>query len=212
MKKKQTIILASVAGLLFTLLFVFQRLGPLDFWWWMTINIILLNTLAARLDPTFIPRIKNDLRSDRGRKILLAFLSALLLYLVIFIGSIVIRRLFPIAGEQIGRVYSFKEGASNLRILLLMVCFIGPGEELFWRFFLQHHWQIHAGRIPGLAAGVLIYTAVHLGSGNPVLILAALICGLFWGLVYNRSGSILTIALSHTLWDVSIFVFWAMGS
>jgi hypothetical protein len=39
-----------------------------------------------------------------------------------------------------------------------------------------------------------------------MLVLAAAVCGLFWGVLYLRTGSILLVAVSHTLWDIAVFV------
>jgi len=47
---------------------------------------------------------------------------------------------------------------------------------------------------------------VHLTTGNPLLIGAALVAGLFWGGLYLWQGSILTIVVSHTLWDILVFL------
>lgn len=39
-----------------------------------------------------------------------------------------------------------------------------------------------------------------------MLILAAGLCGLFWGFLYVQNGSILLNIVSHTVWDVAIFL------
>ena len=39
-----------------------------------------------------------------------------------------------------------------------------------------------------------------------MLLLAALVCGVFWGWLYIRFDSILLNAVSHTAWDVAVFL------
>ncbi len=39
-----------------------------------------------------------------------------------------------------------------------------------------------------------------------MLVLAAAAAGLFWGFLYYRFGSVLLNAVSHTLWDLLIFL------
>jgi membrane protease YdiL (CAAX protease family) len=39
-----------------------------------------------------------------------------------------------------------------------------------------------------------------------MLILAALIAGLFWGFMYYRYRSLLANVVSHTVWDVAVFL------
>ena len=87
-----------------------------------------------------------------------------------------------------------------------MALVIGPGEELFWRGFLQRRLQAQAGPGRGLVLATLLYAAVHIASSNPILVLAAFVCGLFWGLLYLRYQSMLLNMLSHLIWDLAIFL------
>jgi len=93
-----------------------------------------------------------------------------------------------------------------LRIAALMIFIIGPGEELFWRSFLQRRLQNKSGKYSGFILATGIYTLVHIGSGNVMLVLAAGVCGLFWGYLYLRYGSVTLNIVSHTLWDVTVFL------
>lgn len=60
----------------------------------------------------------------------------------------------------------------------------------------------------GLVLSVLAYGLVHLGSGSVTLVGAALVCGLFWGCLYQRFKSIWLNILSHALWDRAVFLVW----
>ena len=71
--------------------------------------------------------------------IMMGLFSALLLFAVFKAGNIVSRALFDFAETGIDSIYNFKGGASHLRIALLMLVVIGPGEELLWRGFFQKH-------------------------------------------------------------------------
>jgi len=132
--------------------------------------------------------------------------SALLLYLVFFAGNYLSRHIFPFAGDNIENVYSLKQGISSLRIIVLMALIIGPGEEIFWRAFLQRRCMEMWGSLPGTLAAVGLYTAVHLSSLNIMLLIAALVCGSFWGALYWRFRSPLLNMVSHTAWDIMVFV------
>jgi uncharacterized protein len=196
-----------LAVILFVPLFLFQKIGFFDFWWWMSANQILLIVLALLTVTEFRLEVKTDLSADVWKKIGLGLLSAVLLYLIFFLGNIASRTLLPFASHRINQIYGFKEGASGLRILLLMLLLIGPGEEIFWRGFLQKRWQGRLGR-PGAWIFVsILYAAVHAASGNMMLVLAAAVCGLFWGWLYFRYQSILMVAVSHTIWDILVFLF-----
>lgn len=53
-----------------------------------------------------------------------------------------------------------------------------------------------------------LYALVHAGSCNFMLVMAALVAGVVWGALYrffpNRFAAII---LSHSLWDVAVFIF-----
>jgi hypothetical protein len=60
-----------------------------------------------------------------------------------------------------------------------------PAEEIFWR--------------------------VHVPSLNPMLILAAMVCGIAWGGLYRLFPKQLpAILVSHALWDAAAFVWWPL--
>lgn len=209
--KSQSFIAAVLASLLLIPLFAFRRIGGFDFWWWMSLNVILLVSFGLYSDKSYLRLILKDLQDGLLKKIGLGILSAGLLYAVFFIGNTVSRMIFPFAGAEIGQVYSFKQNASALRIILLMIFIIGPGEELFWRGYLQRHWETRFGKTRGFVFAAVLYSLVHVASGNIMLVLAAGVCGLFWGFLYLRYRSILMICVSHTLWDLMIFVFFTLG-
>ena len=195
-----------IAGVLFTPLFMTQGLGRFDFWWWMSTNLTILLVLVAVFDRHWWSEIRIDIKHRTLLKVGFGVLSALFLYIVFYAGNIVSRQIFSFAQSGIENVYAFKSGVSPFRIAVLMVLLIGPGEELFWRGFLQRRLQMEQGRWRGFIIATSIYTLVHLASGNAMLILAAGLCGLFWGFLYVQKGSILLNIVSHTVWDVAIFL------
>jgi hypothetical protein len=195
-----------LAAALFIPLFIFRSLGPLDFWWWMSLNIALLIALGAVIDRGRVRSVFSGVHTLPVRKIIWGILSAAALYAVFFAGNRLSRAILPFAGSGISGVYGFKEGASTFRIACCIALFIGPGEELFWRGFLQRRWQDRFGKFVGFVMAAALYTLVHAGSGNPILILSAAACGIFWGFLYLRTGSVLLVAVSHTIWDLAVFL------
>ena len=203
---KLTVTTTLLAILLFVPLFITRGLGPIDFWWWLSANLIILISIVFFMDKSWRIAIAQDMAGNILYKIGLGVLSALLLYVVFFVGNFISRNIFTFAGSGIQDVYAFKMGISKFRIALLMIFIIGPGEELFWRGFLQRNLQIKAGKYLGFALATGIYTFIHLGSGNIMLVLAAGVCGLFWGYLYLRYNSMVLNVISHTLWDVTVFL------
>jgi hypothetical protein len=158
----------------------------------------------------FAARLRADIRATPARKAGLGVVSAVLLYAAFAAGRLAALRLFPFAASGIASVYGLKTGAGTARLVLLLGLIIGPGEELFWRGFVQDSLMARLGRWPGFVLVVIAYTLIHAASGNIMLVLAAGVCGAFWGLMYLASRSPLLNAVSHTVWDIMIFVLWPL--
>ena len=196
----------AVAAVLFMALFRLKRLGPLDFWAWLAANIVIVVALGFAVDRGYGRRIREDIRSGLLRKIGIGVVSAMALYALFAAGRAAALGLFPFASEGIERVYALKSGAPLLRVILLIALLIGPGEELFWRCFFQENAGAGTSRPAGFILTSLLYTSVHLASGNIMLTLAAAVCGVFWGWLYLRFRSPLINVISHTVWDLLVFV------
>jgi hypothetical protein len=196
----------AVAAVLFMALFRFRRLGPLDFWAWLAMNIAVVVALGFAVDRGYGRRLKKDIGTDFLRKAGIGIISALALYAVFAAGRAAALELFPFAAAGIGNVYALRSSVPLLRIVLLIGLVIGPGEELFWRGFFQESAGTGPGRIAGFILASLLYASVHLASGNIMLILAAALCGGFWGWLYLRFRSPLLNVVSHTVWDLLVFV------
>lgn len=205
--KPRTVALAgAIAAALFIALFRFRRLGPLDFWAWLTLTIALVVALSFAIDRDYGRRLEKDLRTGLFRKVGIGVASAALLYAVFAIGRQAALALFPFAATGIDQVYALRSGVPAVRVVILIGLVVGPGEELFWRGFFQEQSAAWTSRASGFALTSLLYTSVHLASGNPMLILAAAVCGVFWGWLYMRFRSPVLNVVSHTAWDLLVFV------
>lgn len=198
-------LLAAAAA--FTLLFtgvVFH------FWAQMTLSVAGLCLLAWAFDRAGFAELLRISRKDWPKALGLGVLSAALLYGVFFVGNLAARAMFEFSQAEVAGVYELKRGAPLWLVGLLLGVVIGPGEEIFWRGYVQRK-LVGRYRLAGLAASVAAYALVHVGSWNLMLILAALVCGLFWALLYYWQKSIWLNVISHTLWDLAIFVFWPVA-
>ncbi len=196
----------AAAAALFTPLFLFGGAGAFDFWWWMSANIAALCAMAFAFDRAYPSLLAADARAGVPKKLALGLVSALALLVVFYAGNELSRLMFPFAAKDIGSIYQLKGSASLPRIALLMVLVIGPGEELIWRGFIQRHLESHLGGPKGLVLATALYAAVHVATGNVMLVLAALVCGAFWGLCYMRYRSMVLNCVSHVVWDVLAFL------
>ncbi|MFZ4439604.1 MAG: CPBP family intramembrane glutamic endopeptidase [Syntrophales bacterium] len=146
------------------------------------------------------PKVRFSLKSVIG-----GVLSAVVLYGIFFLGNLIAPYIVPGAGAQVGGIYDLGTGTDRILIFLLLCFITGPGEEIFWRGFLQEKLMQRLGDRKGFVVGTLIYGAVHLFSMNFVLIAAALIAGAFWGGLYLWRRDLGMVIVSHSLWSAFIF-------
>ena len=198
----------GVALTLFNLLFALHGMGPLDFWWGLAGNIAVLAVLALLADRKLAGRLRADVAAGVGRKLLLGMGSALALWLAFKLGFLAWRHILPAAAAQAQSVYDLRSLAATWRVVLLVALVIGPGEELFWRCFVQERLMARCGAAAGWPLAAIPYALAHVATLNPSLLIAALIAGLAWGWLYLRYRSWLLNAVSHTVWDLLVlFVF-----
>jgi membrane protease YdiL (CAAX protease family) len=143
--------------------------------------------------------------SFRLRSILLGALSAAVLYGIFVLGNALAPYVVHGAPTQVGGIYGLGSGTDRLLIFLLLALVTGPGEEIFWRGFLQSRMAARWGNVAGYVATTFVYAAVHLFSGNLILTLAALIAGAYWGALYLWRRDLGLLIVSHSLWSAVIF-------
>lgn len=203
----------SLVGALVLWVFVFVW-HPIGFWPSMTLAVVVLGTTG----------LVGSLRSgavwgpagDGGRRgaglgwsdLAWGFGSALALAAGFHAGGWVLRALWSEAGSHIGAVYAMDTSVPPAAIAAALLLVIGPGEELFWRLFVQERLSERLGRAAGWAATTAVYAGVHVVTGNPVLVLAALVAGGAWGLMWWKVRRPWALLVSHAVWDVLMFVVW----
>ena len=132
--------------------------------------------------------------------------SALVLYGVFWLGNEVSSVLFPFASKEISSIYVNKTQLPSIAIGLLLVFVMGPAEEIYWHGFIQRTFSHRYGAFAGVLLTTAVYAVVHVVALNVMLFVAAAVCGLFWGVLYQREQSLIPVIISHSLWDLIIFV------
>lgn len=143
--------------------------------------------------------------SFHPRSFLLGLFSAVILYSIFLLGNELAAYILPGAKSQVGGIYSLGAGSNKFFIFLLLFFVTGPGEEIFWRGFLQNRLMERWGIFPGYLITTALYAGVHVFSWNLMLILAALVAGAFWGLLYLWKKDLGVQITSHSFWSAVIF-------
>ena len=137
-------------------------------------------------------------------------LSALILYGIFWVGKLAANLLFSFAPGQIESVYASKTQLDAVWIGLLLLLVMGPAEEIYWHGFVQRRLTGRYGATVGVLATAVVYTLVHVVSLNFMLVAAAGVCGLYWGLLFQWEKNLIPLIISHALWDFLIFVLFPM--
>lgn len=187
--------------LAFVLWYVMFVRPPLNFWLLMSISTSVLAIISLML--RFPPIEPEELN---WKHFWIGALSAIVLYIVFIVGNRVSGLFIPGKASQLAEIYNRRQSLPYSIVAMLLFFPISVGEELFWRGLVQRVATIRWGWRNGFLFTVFFYTAVHVVTGNIVLIEAAFVCGFFWGLLYWRTNSIVPCLISHMLWDPLVMV------
>ena len=116
-------------------------------------------------------------------------------------AAALILHLQPQWRSAVAELYSWRAGHSRLFIGLTLPMIV-LAEEVFWRGVIAQFLIERSGKLCGILLASAMYAAAHLAAFNPVLLLAAFACGLYWGLLYAATDNLTTTTLSHLIWDV----------
>jgi membrane protease YdiL (CAAX protease family) len=125
-------------------------------------------------------------------------------------------QVLPALTETASSVYTRAGNIPVWAAVLLGAVITAPLEEVFWRggvqpltsSFVRDRWPGIAARPGGtVIATTIVYSAFHLATGQVALVAAALLGGLVWGWLLERTGSLGATMLAHGLWTGLMLVF-----
>lgn len=175
-----------------------------SFWYRVTLSSLLLALFASLAEREMISEAVEGLRVEELVK---GFVAGSLLYAVFYMGYSVLRSFLEVGASN---VYIFRLESPTIIIAssLVLTSFC---EEYFWRAYVQRRLTASHGDTTRVLTTTLAYALIHAPTMNAPLILAAFIAGLFWGIVYQRTGSLWLVVASHLAWTEMIFVLFPLG-
>lgn len=198
---KKIAITISLAVLFWFIMFSPWTAHLVNFW----VTMLIATTVLITLSLLWGKEDLKELYTFKASHFVIGLISAFILYLVFYAGNFFSQLLFDFSKQQISNIYSTKSQANNVFIGFALLLWIGPAEEIFWRGFVQHKLSARYGGLKSFFITSVIYALVHIWSFNFMLIMAALICGLFWGWMFYKYKSVIPIIISHAVWDAFIF-------
>ena len=198
---KRVVIPILIAAFLWFLMFSKWTAHWFNFWIGIAISAAILMMIAIVLRKEILKQFQFNWKS-----IGFGLLSAVALWIIFYFGEYFAGLLFGFAREQVDSIYSMKDGQNKLWIALGLLFVMGPAEEIFWRGYVQHSLIEKHGEWKAFFIATLIYSLIHIWSFNFILIMAAMICGIFWGLMYRYNKNLVPLIISHAVWDVAVFI------
>lgn len=168
------------------------------FWYLFTASITFLITFAI---------MKEEMDDELPFKqyITYGILTGILLFALFWVGNSLFHLLnIPISGA-VTKLYKFFSPTMIWHYIVLLLIII-PGEEIFWRGFIQKRLLRLTKPSHSILISTVMYASVHVYSGSWLLLLAAIVAGLFWSTLYVWKRSIPLVVVSHLIFDLFLLV------
>ncbi len=116
--------------------------------------------------------------------------------------------IIPLIGRQADDlVFTATSGLPDVAVALVAAVFIAPLEELWWRGTLQPVLRPNRSAWAAIGLTTAAFVAFHLPTGQLPLMGAALLGGIAWGWLRERTGGILAPVLAHAGWTAGMVLF-----
>lgn len=117
--------------------------------------------------------------------------SGVALHGAFWIGEQFLAVAAPRVADEVADLYAVRAGSSRVWMPVVLAVAAG-GEELFFRGFLQER--------VGWPAALATYASIHLWERKVILPVAALIGGVWWGALLERTDGLVAPLTSHLVW------------
>lgn len=133
-------------------------------------------------------------------------ISGVFLYGLFWMGNFLIDAFnLSTLAKEVSSLYR-KLSPETIWQYFFMLAIIIPGEEIFWRGFIQKRLKKTTSIVASIIISAVMYASVQFYSGTMILPFAALVSGLFWGLLYTWKRSIQLVIVSHLVFNLLLLV------
>ncbi len=172
------------------------------FWYIYTAANLFLISISIISEPI-------DDQQNTNRFMWYGVVSGVILY-ALFAAGYWLLQFFPFsARNHISIIYKLFSPQFIWHYVVLVLIFI-PGEELFWRGFVQKRLSRYLNGWAAVIIASFLYASVFFYSGQWIWMAAAFFAGLFWGSLYIWRKSIPLVIISHLIFDLLLVVFFPL--
>lgn len=168
------------------------------FWYMYTFSILVLTSLALAFG-----QVDDELETWKA---LIAGLGYGTLLYAIIAGGFHALSFLPLGMEaSVGRFLS-AVGPTSIWHFLLLLFLIVPGEEIFWRGFVQQQMKQYMGTFTAILVTAVMFGAALAISGFWPGALAGIAAGLLLGALYEWKRSMPLIIITHIVMIILLFL------
>lgn len=139
------------------------------------------------------------------RRVLLGAAAGCAMAAVTYVLYPVTVRLAPFVAADTARLYwAFRAPLPAVAALALLPVVVG--EELVWRGVVQGALVRRLGPWGGVPMAAVAYALAHVPVGSPVLVAAALFCGIAFGALRAATASLVPTLVAHLAWDAVVML------
>lgn len=168
------------------------------FWYFYAFTTLFLMSLAY-----YSAKIEDELNTFHYLILSIAF--GALTYALLFIGYKLID-LTPFMSTKSINSFIHKFGPSSIWHYLLLLFIIAPGEEIFWRGFIQQQLKKYLPPVFAITVAAALFSMSFAISGFWLGVLAAFIVSLVFGFLYEWKKSMPLIILAHITMLILLFL------
>jgi membrane protease YdiL (CAAX protease family) len=188
-----------IIGIILAHLLLFFSFQDRAIFWYIFSGSILILIIFAILQENV------DDKASLSKYLILGIMSGALIYALFWMGYHFLAILNIPLNKSIGKLYRWFAPSLFWHYLALFLI-AAPGEELFWRGFIQKRLAKYLKPVWSIVAGALLYASANSYAGSFLLVLASFISGMVWGFLYWWKRSMPLVIVSHITFDIMIFI------
>lgn len=140
----------------------------------------------------------------------IGIISGAVLFAIFFLGDFLIDLLNLPFKQEISLLYK-QMAPSEIWHYIVLILILIPGEEIFWRGFIQKRINKTLSLTKSVLISSVMYASVLIYSGTFILPVAALVSGICWGYLYGWKKSLPLAIVSHLVFDIFLFVIYPLN-
>lgn len=191
--------LTLIIGIVLAHLLLFFTFEDKSVFWYMYTASMLLH-----ISYTIVKEDVDDQTSFKSY-LFYGICSGIILFGVFWAGNDLINILHLPFNNDINKLYN-RFSPSEIWHYIVLILVIIPGEEIFWRGFVQKRISRHLNHTLSILIAALLNASVNIYSEFMILPFAAFVSGIFWGWLYKWKKSIPLVIVSHLIFDLFLFV------